>query len=208
MKSIVITLVMLLFSVAMYAQEQDKIRTIFSNTDDFGFYYGFSGKGSMSPSGLYSGDVGMHAVMVYNHAFGLGINGSGLFYQNQFDTLLNGSFALQGGYAGFYIEPILFGTFPVHLAFPFSAGAGSMQYRKVEEDSYTDYVEAQSMFFYAEPSVQLQMNIFRHFRMAFGASYRFVSHLDLNYSGTNNPIYSSNDMSGLTLGVSLKFGSF
>ena len=69
------------------------------------------------------------------------------------------------------------------------------------DNTYKDAIEDNTAFIVLEPGVELEMNMFKYFRMAFGVYYRYTSDLHLDYSDPDL-------LTGLSYGVTLKLGKF
>lgn len=109
---------------------------------------------------------------------------------------------LVGGRGGWIINH----TFKfVHLSFMALIGAGGVTYRNNDcedwhwpDDNSRYRADA---FFIAEPQVNATLNITTWFRMSGGLSYRFVEGLESNIS-------TNKDLSGLSGGLTFRFGKF
>jgi hypothetical protein len=198
-------------------KEESEIKTIFgSNKVTHGGFGGasiafteFNGE-----SGLL---VGARGGWIINHSISLGIGGYGItnniYYKNIVeDKRVN----MSGGYGGMYIEFIVFPKQPVHVCFPILVGAGGMSYtieRKIALDPNGDPIEFDpeeerdffhvddDAFFVVEPGMEIEMNVLRNFRIALGASYRYLGDLDLQNT-------KSDAMDGIAAGITFKFGKF
>lgn len=112
---------------------------------------------------------------------------------------------ISGGYAGLFVEPIIGPRFPVHLSIPIRFGmGGATNFEKYSNydnfDSEVNYTNS-DMFFVIEPGVEIELNMTKYFRIAFGAYYRQTT--DLMINGFDNDA-----LTGLSGGVTLKFGKF
>ena len=58
----------------------------------------------------------------------LNLAGYGFFSDYKFDAVLNRNTNYQGGYGGFYFEPILLPKFPAHITLPVLIGVGGIAY--------------------------------------------------------------------------------
>ena len=105
------------------------------------------------------------------------------------------------------MEPILFGWFPVHLAFPVLIGAGgvsSFSYITDWADPY-EYnpanFEDATAFFVAEAGVELEFNLVRFFRLALFGTYRYTTDIVMDN-------VAPDALRGWNVGMTFKFGSF
>ena len=217
MKRLTILLVSVLICLGTYAQideeynypeKQDKeIVTILGNKK-----VSHGGYGAVSVNyGLIDDKdaiiIGGRGSWVIGHWFALGVGGNGFFNDYTTETILstNRDVNLSGGYGGLVFEPIIFPKFPVHISTPVLVGAGGIAYATSDWDyQYEDwdyFVEDVDAFFVVEPGVELELNMLRYFRLAFGGYYRFTTPVDL----VNTP---DDPLSGFSGGITLKFGKF
>jgi len=151
--------------------------------------------------------LGGRGEWVIGHGFGLGLGGYGFINDATYDMVDDLNYSLAGGYGGLIMEPILFGWYPVHLAFPILIGAGGVANTAYTADYYDPYeywdgyVVSSTAFFVAEASVELEFNLVRFFRLAVFGSYRFTSDLNL-------PDIPADALRGWSAGMTFKFGSF
>jgi hypothetical protein len=205
------SLMLLLISAVLftYAQVENtgEIQTLFSNQKSLGFYGSFS----IGYSQINSKDAlvsGGRAGMIFNHSTAVGIAGYGFVnnldsYRWHDDNVLK--YSLAGGYGGIFIEPIVGGLKPVHVAFPVIFGMGGIaQVRNYGpgywEFPYYDTPES-DLFFIVEPGVELEFNLARFFRTAAALSYRFTSDVELFE-------VDPHVLHGLHFGLIFKFGKF
>ncbi len=147
--------------------------------------------------------VGVKGGWIINRVLAIGFEGQGVIPSAKYsgiDPLRN--VVLIGGYGGMFIEPIVFSNEVVHLTFPISGGAGWFGYSQDWDDNNnsTDLV-SDDVFWYVEPSVMIEVNVAKNFRIGTGISQRFVQ--DLNLAHT-----ASSDFEGLNYVFTLKFGRF
>jgi hypothetical protein len=212
MKKISILFLFLVASLQVYPQptvEETKareIKTLFGqNSMTKGGYGGFGGGYSVIDDrngAVMSG----RAAWIIGHSLALGFAGTGFINEFEYTSNLDRNANLTGGYGGLLIEPIMFPMSPVHMAFPVIAGFGAVAYTTTPADadpwSYpTPRVEETGTFLIVEPGVEIEMNVFKFFRLAFGLSYRFTSEIQL----MNTP---PDALNGIAAGVSFKFGKF
>ncbi|HVN58557.1 MAG TPA: hypothetical protein VMT63_09690 [Bacteroidales bacterium] len=140
------------------------------------------------------------------HSFGFGFGGTGFINEYHYDAGLARNVFLTGGYGGLFLEPVLFPKFPVHLSFPALFGAGGISYITKGNDTYHNMIQDSQAFLVAEPSVELEMNVTRHFRLAFGTSYRFITPFNVGVSEV--PKIDSDALRSWSYQVTFKFGRF
>ncbi len=214
---------LLLASVLVFGQDEDKeFKTIFGQDYSSGGYGAVELKlGNVNEeTSLF---VGGRGGWVIGHKFVVGGAGYGLTTNNTFnyqEDLLNENgtmvtdslrpLKIDMGYGGLLLEYIAFPKKAVHLSFPLIiAGGGTSLGSKKELDlsgvnpndwSTYDFVE-RSPFFLVEPGVYVELNMTKFFRLSAGASYRFVS-------GINLERLDNSDFSDVNFNLALKFGVF
>ena len=190
-------------------KKQDKqdrpkeIKTLMGNVDSHGGYAGL-GINYSEIDKLQAIAFNIRGSWVIGHAFAFGIGGTGFFSESQpNDSNIITSY--QGGYGGFYFEPIILPRFPVHISLPIFLGVGGITEtgRNATINDYeTAFYDATS-FLIIEPGVELELNFFKHLRIAFGATYRYPT--TMNFSNTE---IQTSDLEGITMGVTFKLGKF
>ena len=202
--------------VAMtYGQEEKshEMKTIFGNTDHkitHGGYAAFS-MGYTQINGQDAYTLGGRAAWIIDHNLALGIAGKGLvnsiYLSGYWDQINPGQgYYLVGGYGGFFIEPIIATNFPIHVSFPILIGGGGLALNEYTWHDYqwdnNDYNPYDyDAYFVVEPGVDIELNLVKFFRLAFGVSYRFTSNLTMNY-------VPKDMMNGINASITLKFGKF
>lgn len=210
-KLIILSALLLLLCSVTFSQHsdstknKDEFQTLLGNNNHSGAYGAFSIGYSVIDNDqavLFGGRF----MWITSHSLGFGFGGSGFINEYHYDPLLAREVFLTGGYGGLYIEPILMPRFPVHLSFPCLLGAGGISY--ISKDITYDHnmIGDSEAFLIAEPGVELELNLTRHFRFALGASYRFTTPFEvgLNSSRTVN----SDALEGFSYTVTFKFGRF
>jgi hypothetical protein len=149
--------------------------------------------------------IGGRGSWVIGHAFALGIGGCGFVNDFHYNNTLRQWVNLSGGYGGLYFEPILLPRVPVHLSLPVLVGVGGVAYTSsynlYDADESNIFVEDACPFLIVEPGVELEFNMVRCFRIAVGAYYRFTNDIQLEYTDPQV-------LTGLSIGITLKFGKF
>ncbi len=180
-----------------------EVRTIFDPRSGSGGYGALS-IGYTSINGRDALLMGGRGEWIIGHGFGLGLGGYG--FVNDPIQIANANYSLAGGYGGLIMEPILLGSFPVHLAFPILLGAGgvansSYSFSSWHNFGYDSYVEDAAVFFVAEAGLELEFNLIRFFRMSLFGTYRYTSDIQLRN-------VSKDALMGWNTGLTFKFGSF
>lgn len=215
MKNAIIILVSL-FAINLSAQEtvepnpektekKDEIKTLLGEVDSYGLYLGLT----MNYSVLNNENamiIGGKGALVIGHGMAIGLAGYGFANDHKWNPVMKQNVNLEGGYGGFYVEPIIFPKFPVHLAFPVFVGVGGIgymadEYYDYDYDEWNSYVEDNDAYVLIEPGVELEMNMVRFLRISIGASYRYTSEIHLIN-------VDSDVLNGLSAGITFKFGGF
>lgn len=209
MKKLFLLLLMVWAAFITSAQDEQRgeIQTLFSGHKSLGFYGGFS----LGYSQINNQDAlvsGGRLAMIFNHGTAVGLAGYGFVnnmdgYRWNDDNILR--YSLAGGYGGIFIEPIIGGLNPVHVAFPVIFGLGGVaQVRNYGhgywEHPYYDTSES-DLFFIVEPAVELEFNLARFFRTAATISYRFTT--DVELFNVDPEV-----LQGFMFGLTFKFGKF
>ena len=218
MKKLIITSLLLsAFIISTFAQESDTLygpykekkqteyMTLFGNNRPGGAYGAFS-FGYAQIADEHSVTFGGRFEWIAAQVVGFGFGGKGFINEYHYEPVIDRDVFLTGGYGGMYIEPILMPRFPVHLAFPFLVGAGGISYVSKDLDFEDNFIEDSEAFLLVEPGAELEMNLTRHIRLAFGASYIFTTPFDIGTDG--NTIAGAKAMEGINYNITLKFGKF
>jgi hypothetical protein len=128
------------------------------------------------------------------------IGGYGLGLTNAIPDFLNDrpDNRLSLGHGGFWLGYSLFGDKPIHLAVSTLIGWG--EFGIMDYDAFYPFVR--DNIFILSPTVELEVNLTRYFRLGAGASYNLFTMVD----GSHN--YSSSDLSSPAGFLSFKFGWF
>jgi hypothetical protein len=195
-KSIIILFVLALGTVAN-AQERE-YQTLLDNKD-----LRISGMGGpfmqfTTVAGEFGFMMGGGAAVLLDDFFfggyGLGLTNAIPDYVND-----NPSDQLTLGHGGFWLGYSLYGNKPVHVAFSTMLGWG--EFGISQSDDYEPYLR--DNIFVVAPTVELEANLTRYFRIGAGVAYNFYTMVDENMHG-----YSNGDLSSLAGFLSFKFGWF
>ena len=149
--------------------------------------------------------TGIRGGWIINRTLALGAEGYGVIPTAKFEDISPSSdnVLLLGGYGGLFMELIFFSNQVVHVTFPVGGGAGWLGYDVSGSDSFSVDFNGmdEDIFWYVEPGANVELNVARNFRLAFGISKRFTQDLEL----LNTP---SNAMEELNYYVTLKVGRF
>ncbi|MBE0674595.1 MAG: hypothetical protein IH591_08040 [Bacteroidales bacterium] len=211
-KSLLILIAIIAVAQAAHCQDpgfeyyQDKnIKTLMGRNRQGGGYLGMT----MG----YSVIDNKHAVLfggrlswIANQSLGIGIGGTGFINEYHYEPALDREVFLAGGYGGIYLEPILLPRSPVHLSFPVLFGAGGISYISDDESFNGNLIEESEPFLIIEPSAEIELNMSRFFRLAFGASYRFPTGFRLGTGGSE--FVSASSLKGWSYLMTFKIGKF
>jgi hypothetical protein len=149
--------------------------------------------------------MGGRGSWVIGHAFAFGIGGTGFINDYEYNRTLDLNANLAGGSGGLVLEPIIIGTWPVHISLPILIGAGGVAYAaSYDPYAWVDpnyFVEDAVPFAVVEPGAELEFNVVKFFRISLGAYYRYTSDIQLLYTTTDV-------LNGFSYGVCFKFGKF
>jgi len=150
--------------------------------------------------------AGLRGGWIINRTLGFGIEAHGIIPTAKYDDIDPvGEVVALGGYGGMFLELIFFSNEVVHVTFPVSGGAGWMGYNYDFDDNNppttTGSLVDEDVFWYIEPGANLEVNLSRNFRLAFGVSKRYTQGLELINTKTN-------DFNKLNYFITLKVGGF
>ncbi|TAL70849.1 MAG: hypothetical protein EPN82_00670 [Bacteroidetes bacterium] len=214
MKRIVIILIVLVLfyplttEAALLWQDTDESETLFGNGEITHGGYGAPELKLTQIQGELGLMVGGRGGWIINSTISLGGGGYGLVtshqiagYKPPFDTTAY----LRVGYGGLFVEYINNSNKLIHFTVNTLIGAGGASYTKEFHDGMNwdnnNWIYESTPFFVVEPGATIDLNVAKFFRISLGASYRFVSGVDL--SRTTNK-----DLSGPSANLAFKFGKF
>jgi hypothetical protein len=212
MKKAFLIVISLVFFLALHAQDEeygyrnrDEFKTIFGGRSLGG--YGSLGIGYTLIEDRPGVSFDARGGVVLGHSFAVGVGGVGFINTEEFVPSITADVSLTGGYGGIFGEFIVLPRSQVHLSFPILAGMGAMaatSWTQVNTDvNYESVVEQVSIFMIVEPSVELEFNFTRFFRMAGFFSYRFTTDIDMD-----REFASAGSLINYTAGLRFKFGKF
>lgn len=208
---------MLLLTVAAFSQryldtnnpDDEEVKSLLSKDNDLNGFGAVDLKVSdfLDERGLI---VGAYGGFIINRRYLLGIAGYGLVTNVQFQGTVptqteSKTLNLHGGYGGVLIGGTIAHKELIHISIPIVLGAGSFEV--VDKDFFnnnpadSEFTIENSVFFVMEPGLQVEFNITKYFRLAAGATYRYVS-------GTELENVADEEVSGTTATLSFRFGRF
>lgn len=200
-------LITLLVGLYTFGQGQDDEYITFNDRRNVvhGVYVGIGGGyGEIKGEDTYL--ASFKVAYVANQQFEVGFLAKGLYSrQDVFNPMSGQKDDLIAGYAGFHLEPILFGKSKVSMSFPLFIGGGAVGYVDRElienEDDFEVEEDDVDPVFVLEPGMNALFNISRFAQLELGVKYRFSSKIEL----TDSPIDRIN---GFSAGFGVKLGIF
>lgn len=194
MKKITILAAAILMTISSFAQEKntDEFRTIFGDQKLKVSGYGGFNMAFSSYNTYYAVETGGSMAVLFNKqlfvgGYGQSANIDRIVKLNNYDYR---DVSLNHG--GFWLGYIVLPNLPIHPVISTQAGWGKAKL----DDSIKDYV------FVINPTVEVELNVTRFFRIVAGGHYTFVS--DVNTIDE----MSSSDFSGPGGTLSFRFGWF
>lgn len=196
MKKSMLVMILMMAGTLVFAQEQ----TLVGGRVDHG---GFGG-----PSLKLSQITGETAILtggsggwIIDHMVFLGGGGYSLINEIAYGQTMAGEEQfLRFDYGGLELGFILGSDKLIHLTAHSLFGTGAVGYRYHDLD-IEEPETASDLIYVLEPAVNMELNIMKFFRIAAGASYRYVL-------GVDSEDLTNDDFSGLSAMLMLKFGSF
>jgi len=154
--------------------------------------------------------VGGRGAWIINSSFAIGGAGYGLVTSHSIQNYLTNydtKAYFRTGYGGLYLSYINSSNDLVHFTINSLIGGGGASYTSSISDFFNDegryhsHVYESTAYFVFEPSLGMEINVAKIFRIELTAGYRFISGLDL--SRTKN-----SDFSGFSGAIAFKFGKF
>lgn len=218
-KTIVLSIIICFATLSLFAQEKEKInsneiRTLAGNNiTSNGFYAGLSfGYSQIDQKDAFLSNVRL--AWIINHNFAIGVAGSGFVSDlDHYYDVPGDQFALTGGHAGLFLEPIFFAKNPIHISMPIIIGMGGIYAwnesdynpQQWEHNTY-DYHEDWDAYFVIEPGLELDINVVRFMRLSLGATYRITDDIQMNHD--DNIALSKDALRNISGYFTLKFGKF
>ena len=197
MKKFIFTLLILTVSISVFSQERE-YRTILDNQD-----LRISGMGGpfmqfTSVAGEFGFMMGGGGAVLLDDFF---FGGYGLGLTNAIPDYVrdNPDDHITLGHGGFWLGYALYGNKPIHLTFSSLIGWGEFGISQ----SYGTYPYLRDQIFVLAPTVELEVNLTRYFRIGAGIAYNIYTMVDENMHG-----YTNGDISSLSGFLSFKFGWF
>ncbi|MGB1243522.1 MAG: hypothetical protein ACPG49_13425 [Chitinophagales bacterium] len=188
------------------AHQKPEMETLLNQKTSFGGFLAFSAKVA-DINGQAGVLTGGQLAMVLNHSLNIGLAGYGLAtnVNANYMDVSGKDYFFEMGYGGLLIEPVIGTNKLVHISVPIILGGGwagvtDERFYEVGFDYDHDVVES-DVFWVVEPSVNVEVNIWKIARIGFGMGYRYLG--DTNFENTTDA-----DMSGLSGNITFKLGWF
>ena len=193
---------------AAFAQEteeaQQEIRTLFDNdkkTTLGGFGTPLFGIGHFADQ--WSAVIGGKGGVIINRKLALGLVGMGKIGSSSIEDP-SGNFDnvdFSYGAGGLFVEFLMDVTNPVHVSFPINLMIGGTEVAQEMEQADDINIESSGLYV-IEPGINLEFNMSRYFIPSLQLSYRkTILNKELE-------ILKESDLSGVYIGLNLKFGKF
>jgi len=161
--------------------------------------------------------VGGRGAWTVNRTFSLGLAGYGLVTKHKFEytDMFNKEFNnnLNFGYGGFYLEYIYKPLEYIHVAGNVLFGAGAANYgdstnlgSKSSGNVWDN--SPNRIYVVIEPTLAIELNITRFFRISAEASYRWMDDIRENTQFTKSKGLADINLKGFSGGLTFEFGSF
>lgn len=189
--------------VCAQTEQNDEMQTLLGSQARVRFY----GAATTKFTSLYEkfGIVQNFRVgFMFNKRLGVGLDLNGSVPMLNYGDLFNDTrqIFLQVGYGGLYIEPVVASNQLIHLTFPMAIGSGWAGYIRTGNNQVSEpNPVSQDVFWYAEPSANVEINVARWLALGIGAGYRIINDLSL----TNTPGSGLNGWSG---NFTIRIGAF
>lgn len=214
MNKLITALFTLIMAISVNGQQDEDFKTIFGEKQIGG--YGAFSLGYSPINDVSAIMFNARGGVVLGHTLSLGIGGSGFTTEYFYDPVLIKETSMYGGYGGLFSELIIAGNMPVHLSVPVLVGIGGVaiatwENNGIDEYYRENYVEDMSTFFVFEPGIELEVNMFRFFRLAAFFNYRYTTDIELNtigIGGVEVPLTEARVLNSYTAGIIFKFGKF
>ena len=205
--------VLLIYPVTTQAleikQDKDESETLFGSGEITHGGYGGPEVKLTQLQGEMGLMVGGRGGWIINSSFSIGGGGYGLVTThkiNNYPTFYDDSSAyLRVGWGGVFLEYINNSNNLIHFTVNTLIGGGEASYTKSYKNGMMwgndGWSYESTPFFVVEPGATVDLNVAKFFRISLGASYRFVSGVDLTRT-------TNKDLSGASANLAFKFGKF
>ncbi len=153
-----------------------------------------------------AGFLDFKGALIFNNSIGIGLAGSGLYYDKKMDKLVNdGTYRINAGYTGLLVEKYFHLDERVMLNLSVISGYGTAFYRYDKdfrkEKVWSEEVIDADQFAVFEPQIELQLKLNDYSWIGINTGYRLTSPIKM--IGTDDFILRS-----FSCGLSFKYGIF
>lgn len=204
--AIILSFVLLFCFSVVHAQEE----TLFGESKITHGGYGGPELKLTQINGEWGLAVGGRGGWIISNSLSLGGGGYGIVTNHKVDDQqnTNSDILLNVGWGGGFIEYINSSNQVFHFTVNSLIGAGDASYYlKDDESHWNNTIGKSSSFFVFEPGITIDVNLLKFFRISLGASYRYVSGLEL-FNPDGSLLTEDKDLSGLGFNICFKFGKF
>ena len=205
MKTKLLLLVSLALAATFIAQPKEKNYLFTLGETNLGGYLALGGKYTTVNSDN-AGILDFRAALTFESGWAVGFGASGFSYDKKLSALVSdGTYHLEAGYAGFFVEKIFSITDDFKLSASVLMASGLTKYR-YDKDYRKDKTWAeetidQTTFYVTEPAIEVTHRIAGNWWVALSGSYRLSSPVQM--IGTDEEIFKN--FGG---GISFKYGLF
>ncbi|HPI36612.1 MAG TPA: hypothetical protein PK397_01595 [Ignavibacteriaceae bacterium] len=205
MKTRIFVVLVLFLSINLLAQNDTKNHLISIGDINLNGYLALNGKYTSYESNG-AGFLDFRAAIVFDNGWAVGFDASGLYYDKKLNALVkDGTYHVEAGYAGFYIEKIFSVTenLKVSISLLMASGLAKYRYDKEYREQKVWYQEIidQTNFFVTEPTVEIQQRIAGNWWIGLNGSYRNTSPIKMIQTDENM-------LKKFNAGLTFKYGIF
>jgi hypothetical protein len=202
---ITFTAILIACAVNFAGAQQDEQAAFTLGEHKVGIYVG-TGVRHTTLFGENAGLLELRGAFTFNRRWSVGLMGASLWYDKSLHELVDdGSYRLEMGYGGLYVERMFPLTNDLILSASVATGYGVAAYRYDKEyhaeKTWTEETIDQTTFAFFEPGLTLQWNFSGNFWLGASAHYRNTSPVEL--LGTSEDVFRK--FSG---GLTLTYGLF
>jgi hypothetical protein len=186
--------VILLIMLTGFAFAQEKENYLFKIGDtELGGYLGLNGRYTTVDSDP-AGWVDVRAAITFKNNWAIGLGASGLYYDKKLSKLVNdGTYHLNGGYAGFYIEKFFDVSDDLKISVSLLLGNGLVNYiydkdYRKEKLWYQEKID-ETTFTVWEPMVEIQYNLGSNLWLGLNGGFRNTSPIEM--IGTDENVFNN-----------------
>lgn len=222
MKTITLTLIVLLFFSSLEAQNESnssETKYLFGSSDSK--ITGFGGFSSTfgQARGKFAHYSGGGGAVLFNYKYFVGGFGVGMSGESEFEdiyseagTVLRSNLSTSIGMGGLWMGYSFMHQNPIHFTASIKTGVGVISVHPDDFDHGNFYTVYDDYVGMVEPEIALEMNLLRWWRLQVGVGYRYVFDIAndtyFNAAGENKRYFKDNDFSTPTIGFSMLFGVF